>query len=52
MSIEEQFAYELSSQIIEDVLLEVASTYRNITFYRYYHVFKKVALFIPNFLFT
>ncbi|VDN51895.1 unnamed protein product [Dracunculus medinensis] len=41
MSIEEQFAYELSSQIIEDVLLEVASTYRNITFYRYYHVFKK-----------
>ncbi|TKR75752.1 hypothetical protein L596_016997 [Steinernema carpocapsae] len=40
-SVEEQLASELSEKIVSEAVTEALSTLHEVTFYRYYHVFKK-----------
>ncbi|KAK0415712.1 hypothetical protein QR680_012078 [Steinernema hermaphroditum] len=40
-SVEEQLATELSEKIVNEAVTEALSTLQEVTFYRYYHVFRK-----------
>ncbi|KAH7720580.1 Protein C35D10.12 [Aphelenchoides avenae] len=41
VSVEELYATELSYTLMEEAFAEALSTLRKVTYYRYYHVFKR-----------
>ncbi|PAV79645.1 hypothetical protein WR25_08715 [Diploscapter pachys] len=41
ISVEEQYADELTDQIMRDSITETMATLRDVSFYRFYHVFKR-----------
>lgn len=41
IKVEEQLAQELSLKILEEAYAEAMSTLREVSYYRYYHVFRK-----------
>ncbi|KHJ99245.1 hypothetical protein OESDEN_00768 [Oesophagostomum dentatum] len=41
ISVEEQLAEEVTQKILHEAMTEIMATLRQVTFYRFYHVFRK-----------